>query len=58
VSLLVPQAEKLMLALREEGVIGDFRPPDVARFGFSPLFISYEDVWRAVMSIGRVLSRI
>jgi kynureninase len=58
VSLLLPQAEKLMLTLREEGVIGDFRPPDVARFGFSPLFIGYEDVWRAVMSIGRVLSRI
>jgi kynureninase len=58
VSLLLPQAEKLMLALREDGVIGDFRPPDVARFGFSPLFIGYEDVWRAVMSIGRVLSRI
>jgi kynureninase len=57
VSLLMPQAEKLMLALREEGVIGDFRPPDVARFGFSPLFIGYEDVWRAVMSIRRVLSR-
>jgi kynureninase len=57
VSLLTPQAEKLMIALRQEGVIADFRPPDVARFGFSPLFIGYEDVWRAVMSIKGVLSR-
>ncbi len=55
VSLLVPQAEELMLALGDEGIVGDFRPPDVARFGFSPLYIGYEDVWRAAAAIKSIL---
>lgn len=56
VSLKIPQAEKLMAALADEGVIGDFRPPDVARFGFSPLYIGYEDVWRATAAIKSILA--
>jgi kynureninase len=35
------------------GVIGDFRPPDVLRFGLTPLFLGYEDVLRAVSAAGR-----
>ena len=58
VSLRIPQAEKLMSMLSNEGVIGDFRPPDVARFGFSPLYIRYQDVWRATAAIKSILARI
>ena len=58
VSLKVPQAENLMSMLSEEGVIGDFRPPDVARFGFSPLYVGYEDVWRAIDAIRSILARL
>ncbi|HEX5722687.1 MAG TPA: aminotransferase class V-fold PLP-dependent enzyme [Acidimicrobiia bacterium] len=58
VSLKIPQAEKLMSALADEGVIGDFRPPDVARFGFSPLYIGYEHVWRATAAIKAILARL
>ena len=37
-----------MEALIAAGVIGDFRPPDVLRFGLTPLYTRYEDVWRTV----------
>ena len=40
-----------MRALIARGVIGDHRPPDVLRFGLTPLYQSYEDIWRAVSAL-------
>lgn len=49
-----PQAASVMQALIARGVIGDFRPPDVLRFGLTPLYTRYEDVWNAVEAVKQV----
>ncbi len=48
-------AYPLMRALIERGVIGDYREPDLVRFGFAPLYNGYADVWRAVDVIADLL---
>ncbi|MDQ2765468.1 MAG: kynureninase [Pseudomonadota bacterium] len=46
----------VMQALIARGVVGDFRAPDILRFGFTPLYVGYEDVWRAVEVLHDVLA--
>ena len=43
-----PQAFQLCQALIEAGIIGDFRAPDVIRFGLTPLYLRFADIWHAV----------
>jgi len=45
-----------MQALIERGVIGDFRAPDIMRFGFTPLYIDAEDVRQATSTIANVMA--
>ena len=45
----------IMQALIARGVIGDFRAPDLLRFGFTPLYSSFAEVWDAVEHLKAVL---
>jgi kynureninase len=55
VSLAHPDGYAIMQALIERGVIGDFRAPNVLRFGLAPLYVRYVDVWDAVALLRAVM---
>ncbi|GAA1924505.1 kynureninase [Streptantibioticus ferralitis] len=55
VSLRCRGAGEVMAALIERGVVGDFRRPDVLRFGFTPLYTRYVDALRAADTLADVL---
>lgn len=56
VSLTHPQGRAVMQNLIARGVTGDFRSPDVIRFGFAPLYVRHVDVWDAVETLAEVLA--
>ncbi|MFE2886424.1 kynureninase [Streptomyces sp. NPDC059272] len=55
VALRCPDAGDVMKRLIERGVVGDFRHPDVLRFGFTPLYVGFADVERAARVLGEVV---
>lgn len=55
VSFRHPDGFAVMKALIAEGVVGDYREPEVLRFGFAPLYNGYAEVWDAVETLRRVL---
>ena len=55
VALRHPDGYPVVQALIERGVIGDFRAPDLMRFGFTPLYLSYAQVWDAARQLAEVL---
>ena len=55
VSFRFPHGYAAMQALIARGVIGDFRAPDIMRFGFTPLYLDEADVVRAAEVIEDVM---
>jgi len=56
ISYAHPEAYPIVQALIARGVVGDFRAPDVLRFGLTPLYTGFADVASAVEAIGAVMA--
>ncbi|MFE6196977.1 kynureninase [Streptomyces sp. NPDC057838] len=55
IALRCRDAGDVMKRLIEQGVVGDFRAPDVLRFGFTPLYVGFADVERAARVLAGTL---
>lgn len=55
VALRCDDAREVMRRLIARGVVGDFREPDILRFGFTPLYVGFGDVERAVRVLAGVV---
>lgn len=54
VALRCDRADMVMDELITRGVVGDFRAPDVLRFGFTPLYVGFAEAERAARVLGEV----
>lgn len=55
VSFEHPEGYAVIQALIARGVIGDYREPRIMRFGFTPLYTCFTEVWDAVEILGEIL---
>ena len=57
VTLRHAAARELVAALSDRGVLTDYRPPDLVRFGFAPLYVRFVDAWQAVRQLVEIFER-
>ena len=55
VSFAHPNAHEIVRALAARNILADFRAPDTIRFGLSPLFLRFIDVWDAMDALADIL---
>ena len=55
VALAHTHGSEIIEAMFHHGVVADFRPPDLLRFGFAPLYTRYTDVWDAVETLSGIV---
>jgi len=55
ISFLHENAYPIIQALISHGIIGDYREPNVMRFGISPLYMRFEDVWNAITCLREIM---
>jgi kynureninase len=55
VSLRHGEGYAIVQALIDAGVVGDFRAPDLLRFGFAPAYVRFVDVWDAVVALTKIM---
>jgi kynureninase len=56
VSFTHPHGYAVMAALIARGVIGDYRAPDILRFGLAALYVGFVDIWNAVAELKDVMA--
>ena len=57
VSLTHHEGYAIMQAVIERGAVGDFRAPDILRFGFAGLYVSYANIWDAIAILREVMDQ-
>ena len=55
ISFAHEHAHAIMQALIARDIIGDFRAPDILRFGFTPLYVGFAELWDAVRTLREVM---
>lgn len=56
VSYRHPEGHAIYQAIKRKGIISDFRTPDILRFGITPMYLRYRDIYNAVMRIKEVMA--